>query len=291
VSRFESAVPRSLVWATDIDVLPLDRVVERGSGFLLIRSPGNPAHYWGNLLLFDREPRAGDAVRWEALFEDVFGDEPLVRHRTFGWDLTDGTCGAAHEEFSSRGYEIEESIGLVAHASQLVRHSRENREVAVEALDPTIGADEARWNAVVELQVAGREDGHGEEEYRSFTRARLADRRALFRAGRGAWFAAIEPDTGEVVASCGVVVTADRGRFQVVDTAPTHRRRGICSRLVVEAASRARDDYGAERFVIAGDADYHAVGLYESLGFERAERVFGVCAWPRTDPSPLEPPS
>jgi hypothetical protein len=118
-------VPRSLVWATDIDVLPIDRVVERKSDFLLIRSPGNPAHYWGNLLLFDREPHAGDALRWEALFENDFADEPLVRHRTFAWDRTDGTVGAAREEFSSRGYDIEQTVGLLADAGTLVAHPRE----------------------------------------------------------------------------------------------------------------------------------------------------------------------
>jgi hypothetical protein len=31
--------------------------------------------------------------------------------------------------------------------------------------------------------------------------------------------------------------------------------------------------------------DYHALGLYESLGFERAEHVFGVCTWPRAGES------
>jgi hypothetical protein len=34
--------PRSLVWATDIAVLALDRVVERRDGYLGVRSPGNP---------------------------------------------------------------------------------------------------------------------------------------------------------------------------------------------------------------------------------------------------------
>jgi hypothetical protein len=63
MSRDASPVPRPLVWATDLDVSPLNRVVERRSGFLVIRSPSNPAHYWGNLLLFDREPVAGDARR------------------------------------------------------------------------------------------------------------------------------------------------------------------------------------------------------------------------------------
>ena len=60
-------VPRSLVYATDFDTLPLTSVVERRDGYLVVRSPDNPTHYWGNLLLFDRAPVAGDGARWEEL--------------------------------------------------------------------------------------------------------------------------------------------------------------------------------------------------------------------------------
>jgi ribosomal protein S18 acetylase RimI-like enzyme len=280
MSRDANLVPQSLVWATSVDVLPLDHVVERRPGFLLVRSPSNPAHYWGNLLLFDDPPVPGDALRWEALFDESFEDEPRVRHRTFAWDRTDGVSGVAHDEFAGRGYRMDESVGLVAEAHQLQPHPRESHDVVVRALDPTVGADEALWDAVVEVQLAGADEGHEEVAHRAFTRARLEDQRALFRAGRGAWYVAIEPSSGEVAGSCGVVVTAGRGRFQAVDTALAHRRRGISSRLVVEAARRATEDYGAERFVIVADPDYHALGLYESLGFERAEHVFGVCLWP-----------
>jgi ribosomal protein S18 acetylase RimI-like enzyme len=269
------------VWATGIDVLPLDRVVERRAEFLLVRSPSNPAHYWGNLLLFDEAPVAGDALPWEAMFDEAFADEPRVRHRTFAWDRTDGVAGAAQEEFVSRGYRMDESVGLVAAAQQLVPHPRENRDVIVRALDPA--ADEALWDAVVEVQLDDPDEEHEAESHRAFTHARLDGQRALFRAGRGAWYVAIDPASGEVVASCGVVVTAGRGRFQAVDTAQAHRRRGISSRLVVEAARRAAEDYGAERFVIVADPAYHALGLYESLGFVRAEHAFGVCLWPGPD--------
>lgn len=68
--------------------------------------------------------------------------------------------------------------------------------------------------------------------------------------------------------------------FQAVDTAAPYRRRGICSRLVVEAVQRSAERYGAERFVIAADPEYHALGLYESLGFARTERVCGACRRP-----------
>ena len=273
-------VPRSLVWATDIDTLPLDRVVERRDGYLLVRSPGNPTHYWGNLLIFDDAPRAGDADRWEALFEREFGDEPRVQHRTFAWDRTGGEPGAAREEFASRGYKIEESVGLIADADRVRAHPRENRDVVVRPLDPEPGSDLALWDAVVELQVAGRDEEHEEHAHRSFVRARLSSLRALFRAGRGAWYVALDPASGVVAASCGVVVTGGRGRFQAVDTALAYRRRGIASRLVVDAARRSVEVHGAERFVIVADPGYHALGLYESLGFEPAERVVGVCRWP-----------
>jgi ribosomal protein S18 acetylase RimI-like enzyme len=280
MSDAANPVPRSLVWATDLDVLPLSRVIERRPGFLLIRSPSNPDHYWGNYLLFDRAPVAGDALRSEAVFDELFGDEPRVRHRTFAWDRTDGVTDVAHGEFTSRGYDIEESVGLVADVHQLTAHPRENRDVVVRPLDPAAGSDAPLWDAVLELQVAGRDDREEEKAFRSFASPRLEDLRALFRAGRGSWYVAIAPTTGEVVASCGVVVTAGRGRFQIVETAPAHRRRGICSRLVVEAGRRAAADHGAEQLVIAADPDYHALGLYESLGFVRRERVFGVCLRP-----------
>jgi ribosomal protein S18 acetylase RimI-like enzyme len=274
-----STVPRALAWATDVDTLAPDAVVERRDGYLLIRSPSNPTFYWGNLLLFDEAPCSGDGPRWEELFEREFTNAPRVEHRSFGWDRTDGEPGAAREEFLERGYELDESIALVAEAEHVQPHPRANRDVDIRALDPN--GDDTLWDAVLELQVAEREEGREEEEsYRAFAQARLHDRRTLFRVGRGAWYVALDPATEDVTASCGIVVTAGRGRFQAVETAAAYQRRGICSRLVVEAARHATAEYGAQRFVIAADLHYHALGLYESLGFARQEHVLRVCRRP-----------
>ena len=282
VAGTDNLEPRSLVWATDIDVLPADRTVARGDGYLVVRSPSNPAHYWGNLLLFDDPPGAGDVPRWERLFDAELGRDPRIRHRTFAWDRIDGALGCAPDELGARGYQVEAHVGLIAAADQVRAHARENRAVVFHALDPTAGADEERWDAVVELQVAAREAGFEEAPYRAFTRTRQAERRVLFRAGRGSWYVALAPGTGEVVGSCGVVVTGSRGRFQAVDTAAPWRRRGVCSRLIVEAARHSAAVYGTERLVIVAAADYHARGLYESLGFEPAEHVRGACRSPRS---------
>jgi len=276
VTNGPAHMPRALVWATDIDVLPQDRILEQRDAYLLVRSPSNPTHYWGNLLLFPEPPGEGDGARWEEAFESEFAAEPGVRHRTFAWDVTDGSLGRAQQEFAERGYDLEQTVGLVATPSEIRPHARENRDVEVRALAPD--GDTELWEQVLELQVATRDEVFEEQGYRVFSRRRMDDRRVLFCAGRGAWYVALDGD--EVVGSCGVVVTGSRGRFQAVDTAEAHRRRGISSRLVVEAAHRAAADYGAARLVIAADPDYHALGLYESLGFRRRELVSGVCLRP-----------
>ena len=89
------ARPQSLVWATDLDVLPSDKAIERRDGYLAVRSPRNPSHHWGNMLLFDNPPDAGDGGRWEGLFAGEFASHPQVRHRTFAWDRSDGATGLA----------------------------------------------------------------------------------------------------------------------------------------------------------------------------------------------------
>jgi ribosomal protein S18 acetylase RimI-like enzyme len=272
--------PRSLVLATDIDVLAIDHTVTRRDGYLVVRSPGNPTFWFGNFLVFDDAPGLGDGERWERRFEREFADEPRVRHRTFRWDRTDGEAGAATDEFASRGYDRESLIGLVAEPDTLVAHARANRDVTIRSLDPAAGGpDEPLWAGVIAIQVAGRDSRTSEDEYRDFAGTRQAELRALFVAGRGAWYVALTP-AGEVASACGIVATGDRGRFQAVDTVESYRRRGICSRLVVEAGAHAAAEHALRQLVIVADADYHALGLYESLGFRRRERVNSLCRRP-----------
>jgi ribosomal protein S18 acetylase RimI-like enzyme len=266
--------PRSLLIATEIDVLPDDTAVTRTGDHLVVRSPGNPHHWFGNFLVFDDAPAPGDGDRWQAAFAAAFADEPQVRHRAFWWDRPDGAEGAAATELTARGFRLEREVALVAAPGEVTPHPRANRVVEIRALDPTPGADEALWEATVALAIANdAAEGSVDPDFPRFVRRRQAERRALFAAGRGAWYVALDPADGAVVAGCGVVVTGSRGRFQAVDTAPTHRRRGIARRLVADAAADAAARHPVTELVIVADAAYHALGIYRSLGFRQRERV------------------
>jgi ribosomal protein S18 acetylase RimI-like enzyme len=270
---------RSLVWATSIDVLPPDHDVERRDGYLVVRSPSNPTHHWGNMLVFDGPPAAGDREHWELAFASEFGDDERIRHFAFAWDDVGGALGAADSEFASHGYDVEKSVGLIATSEQLTEHPRANADVEISALDPD--GDDDLWVAVVQLWVDSRdlERFADPAPYRVFSSARLRDLREIFRAGHGAWYVALYPGR-ELAASCGIVVTGRRARYQTVDTLERFRRRGICSRLVVGAARDAAAGHAIDQFVIVADPDYHAMRLYESLGFRQLEHTAGVCKQP-----------
>lgn len=139
-------------------------------------------------------------------------------------------------------------------------------------LDPD--GDAHLWEAVIDVQMASSdEQWHGSLRayHLEFLRRRQEEHRTIFRGGRGAWYVALLD--GVVAASLGIVVTDRRARYQTVDTAEAFRRRGIASRLLVDAARDAMSKHEIDHFVIAADPDYHAIGIYEGLGFVRAEAV------------------
>jgi ribosomal protein S18 acetylase RimI-like enzyme len=271
---------QSLVWSTDIDVLPADRQMRRAEGYWIVHSPGNPGHYWGNMLIFDDAPGAGDRARWETLFARELGGIAGVRHRTFAWDRTDGFEGSAAAEFEAAGYELERSVGLIATPEEVLPHPRSDGGVSVRRLDPEAGDDEPAWQAVLELWAAQDQGRHPVGPYREWARLRIQELRRLFATGHGGWFVALDGD--EVVASLGIVVAGTRARYQQVDTRASHRRRGIASRLVADAARLTAEAHPeVAHFVIVADPGYHAVDIYRSLGFRERERVCGACRWPR----------
>jgi hypothetical protein len=267
----------SLVWATDVDVLAPDHTVERRAGYWVVQSPSNPTYWWGNFLLFDDAPSVGDGDRWQELFTQEFAARPQVTHSTLAWDRVDGEAGAAEHELVAHGYELEWTSGLVARVDRLREHPGASSEVEVRALDP--GADEALWDAVIALQMAGaREEFRGSDYHLNFLRARQRELRAIFSSGRGSWYVALLD--GVVAGSLGIVVTEPRARYQSVDTVERFRRRGVARRLVFEAARDACSKHAIDHFVIAADPDYHAIGIYEGLGFERVELVVGAMRKP-----------
>ncbi len=257
--------PRTLGCRTDLIFHRFEGVVRDRGDYLLIRTPSNPTYHWGNFLLFAEAPEAGDLARWTALSKEEIGEPEKVGHLVFGWDSVER---GELEPFLKAGFELEQS--LVMMAERVKPPPKLNPEVETRSLE-----SDADFEAAIELQgLLGLEDNFEPEGYRIFRERKMAGYRSMIRAGRGCWFGAFLD--GRLVGDMGLFWDGDLGRFQAVSTHPDYRRRGIAGTLLSFVGGYGLAQAGLERLVIVADDAYFAKDLYHALGFEIAERQWGV---------------
>lgn len=249
----------SLGWRTDLMMLTLQgsTVTDRGSS-LVVRTPTNPAYWWGNFILHERPPGVGDAERWLAQFTTEFPD---AEHVAFGVDGADGDTGEV-EEFTQVGLPPE--LATVQTATVVHEPPRPNRDALYRPLE-----SDRDWAAAVEVSVANH-DGDDTDAYRQFEGRRMQARRRLVEAGHGAWFGAFVD--GQLMTNLGIFTDGSGiARFQSVNTLPSARGRGLAGTAVYHAARYGLAELGAETLVIIADPNNLAARVYRSLGFTDTE--------------------
>ena len=257
-------------WRTDLIFARFDGELTERPDCLVVRTPSNPSYWWGNFLLFDHPPRPGDASVWRARFDaEIASREAESRHVTFGVDAREAF--ALPDDFVQQGFTLYQSNVLTMRRGQLL---------PPRALPPGFRIAALQWPShtaeAVELQVLCDAGEHQPVEgYRLFRQRQMQRYEAMVRAGMGDWFGVFaETAAGErLVADCGLF-HAGIGRFQHVETHPEFRRRGLCSALIHAVCRHGFEALGLDTLVIVADPLDVAIGLYESVGFER-----GVASW------------
>ena len=250
----------SLGFLTDIALLKLaGSTVEDRGDHLLVSTPANPSFYWGNFLLLDQVPARDQVADWLERFETAF---PETRHRAFGFDVTDGTVDDV-AGFAERGLEVELSTVLTASVVRPPPHPNE------EAVCRPFEVD-SDWSQSVELNIACYDSGDS-PSHRTFVERRTMSNRSLVTGGHGRWFGAFIGDI--LVAQMGIVSAAPSlARFQLVETHPDYRGRGLAGTLAHHVSCYGLDELGAQTLVIVADPEYLAIKIYRAIGFTDSER-------------------
>jgi ribosomal protein S18 acetylase RimI-like enzyme len=128
------------------------------------------------------------------------------------------------------------------------------------------------WTKAEALQAKiGLEDGRVPKFYGPYLARRNAGRRDQITKGIGQWFGAFDGD--RIVAQLGMFHDGSLARYQSVEIRATHRRRGICSALLRQAALGRAPNADV---VIVAEADTDAGRLYRKVGFAHAETIYGI---------------
>jgi ribosomal protein S18 acetylase RimI-like enzyme len=247
----------SLGFRTDLAVLALGgSEVEHHERHLVVRTPRNPGYWWGNFVLFADPVATGDVARRLGTFAAAF---PGATHVALGIDTVDGRVGD-EDELARAGLEVSRDVVLTATSLH-----PPGRSVTAE-IRPLV--EDGEWRQALALRAACFADD-GLDASEEFLRAQVAASRALCDAGHARWFGAF--DSGVLCSALGIVTDrSGLARFQMVETHPDARRRGLASALLARAGSEALDA-GARALVIVADPGYHAIEIYRALGFADRE--------------------
>jgi ribosomal protein S18 acetylase RimI-like enzyme len=256
---------RSIGFATDLALLSLggSSVEDRGD-HIVIRTPDNPSHWWGNFLLLDGIPPPDEQASWIDVFHAL---NPAAHHVAIGFDEVRGSVDAL-SGFTGAG--LAAGCATVMTAAEVALPTTPDEGVVGRVLET-----EADWSQSVKLMIRCEDRGLEPIGYRAFVEARAATRRALVTAGHGAWFGMFVDD--RLVSQLGLFrAGAKRARFQAVETDPEFRRRGLARALVRVASDYGFSTLAAEQLVMVAEPDYWAIDLYRSVGFVDTESQFQV---------------
>lgn len=265
---------KSLGYKSQLIFTAFDGKSEDRGDHLAIHTLSNPNFFWGNLLIFDRPPKRGDYEIWTKLFRKEFTD-PKIYHLTFAWDSPTGETGDV-SEFLDHGYILESTA--VLSANSVIRPPKFNEKLEVR---PISGSQE--WENAIGIQIASAHEHLSRAEWENFYRNQSLRYQAMEKGGFGHWYGGFFD--GKLVASLGIFHRNGVGRFQTVSTDPKYQRQGFCQTLVYRSSLLALASGEIENLVMCADPEYHAIKIYESVGFSRQQTEQGVYWWDK-DRSP-----
>jgi RimJ/RimL family protein N-acetyltransferase len=251
---------QSLAFQTDIGIRRLaGATVTDHDDHLVVKTPANPNYWWGNFILLSGPPAAGAAGDVGTMFSGAF---PGAAHIALGVDGTAGETGDP-ATLAELGVDVETNHVL--------------ETAALREPDPPAGgpvlrrlSDHGDWAQAVDVRLEVYEEAEN-DAHRVFVERQFAESRQICERGDGGWFGAFAD--GRLVATLGLIrALPGTGRYQGVETLEPYRRRGLAARLLYEASRWGAGSLDMTRFVICADPEYHALRLYEALGFTVIER-------------------
>jgi ribosomal protein S18 acetylase RimI-like enzyme len=192
---------------------------------------------------------------------------PSAEHIALGFDQANGHVSDL-DWFAQSGFQVEASTVMTA--SEIHPPARTNRDAEYRRI-----RSNADWAQSVELQVRCHHDPSDPAQIPAFVTAQARTNRHITEAGHGGWFGAFVDD--RLVAQMGLLAAGPGlARFQMVETDPQQRRRGLGRSLLHHVSSYGFTELGARTLVMVADPDYFAIDLYRSAGFSPSETQLQV---------------
>lgn len=249
---------KSLGLWTDLELARTRSQVFDYGTHLATVTPDDPTYHYGNLLTLPEPPAPGSLPHWLGRFRTDVGEPPAFKHVTFQWDGTTGEV-PARAELEAAGFTVE--------VNQVMR---------ADSIEPAALAEGLTMRALEPEELASTVDLAFEvapihvEGHRTFLQRRVAWQAELVRRRLAVFWAAFDGD--QLVGSLGIANLWRFARYQDVQVAASHRRRGI-ARSLLAAAAHDMAATGTSSLIIVAEPGSAAAAVYERAGFRIAELI------------------
>ncbi len=250
-------------WRTNFLVHGPGAVIAERADCIVVRTPDNPAYYWGNCLVLPAGPGDDELDRWLQRF-----DHEVVRQNAACAHVALGINAPYRQEqlprWRAAGFEIHISEVMRLAPGQLREPAEAARgDVVIRTIDFSCEVP-----AIIELECTDT-DIFEPVGYRTHRQLRFLRHAQMHDEGRLHWFGAW--CDGVLAAACGLMrERAQPGsvaRFQHVYTHPDWRRRGLCTTLIAAVSTYAWQQWQVAELIMLADPDDVAIGIYRALGY------------------------
>lgn len=242
--------------------------------YSVLKTPLSPSYYFGNLLALKVPLHSKTMEQWQQLFRQSFAGLPGIEHQTFTWTREEPATSETLQRFIDANFAYEETHILSLKKQNFRRPDKLNENIRLKAIE-----SDQDWQQWHQMQMAQMGSGHNKTALTNYLKSKQLNYRELAARGHGQYLGAFTGD--RLIGYAGLYHLNGLGRFQHVHVLPEFENRKIAKTILTGLIDQSSDEI--ETLVIHADEHYHATKLYQSLGFEIAERECSLCWWPERD--------
>jgi ribosomal protein S18 acetylase RimI-like enzyme len=255
----------NLGFLTDFKLLGVNSEVKEYADYFLVKTPLNPTFIEGNCMVLKSPKLLEDKAKLESRFKTHF--ETVINQHHVSFKLMSKPSDELLQVYLQDEYEYDKLAVMTYVGAKNI----------ASVLEPKIGTirtfnSNSDWEQWAKNEIEERPMIYTEASFKEYLFARVDVYKELAAKGFGDFYGVFE--NGELLASAGLYIFDEIGRFQQVRTMEKARRQGICKALI--QFMHTQNASQMQEAVIVADEAYHALKLYEGLGFKSKQNQYDL---------------
>jgi len=255
----------NLGFLTDFKLLGADSEIIEYADYFLVKTLSNPTFIDGNCMVLKTPELLQNKTKLEACFKTHFEARTKEHHLSF--KLMNKASEELLQRYLDDQYSYDKLAVMTYEATKNVEPTIQNKAWEIRAF-----ASNLDWEQWTENEIRERPILFTEKSFTAYLLGRRFVYKEFVQKGFGNFYGVFQ--RGELLGSAGLYIFDGIGRFQQVRTIEKVRRQGICKALIQFIYTQNENQM--QEAVMVADEDYHALKLYEGLGFKSKENQYDL---------------